>query len=69
MPYLVLFENNVATDAVWTESSRKVNDYVDFDTTSAGIAVKSFYVDADEKEQAMQIANNVVRQVWGKMFG
>lgn len=67
MAYLVLFDNNVAIDAVWTDASSKVDHYVDFDDSSGKVMVKSFYVDTENKEQALQIADEVVKQVWGKV--
>ena len=67
MAYLVLFESNMAIDAVWTDASSKIDQYVDFDGSSGKVIVKSFYIDTEDKEQALQIASDVIKQIWGKI--
>lgn len=67
MGYKVLFENNAPIGAIEMLKLLEMNDFLEVATGESGPVIKSLYVEANNEADAIEMAGNVVRKIWGKI--
>lgn len=69
MAYSVFFENNIATKAINAATNNNANQFIEFGKDKNRPTITSLYIEAETEQDAMEIANKVVRNIWGEVLG
>jgi hypothetical protein len=67
--YRVLFENNCAKTAAPLNRTWVNEDLADFRKDGMDVYINWYIVEAESEEDAIQIAADVVKSIWGGVLG